>query len=339
MKHVLESAFGSTGTVSLTRILEATHDMNSSPNSKSKSTNESPEEEPLGKGCLGCLGLIGLFFVGGWILQLSGWVYGEDSGSKKTTEATVEETSTTISEPTTISELTWSDNLKEGVSATDLVKLPCAGLKLKIEERVALVWARLAETEKPSQDQFKSADFVRQVVWVNDKHLGTTEGLLRAITAPLLKAGSKEAPTKVQRSEFLNEAISACNLGSLSAALDESASALDDRLESMIWSANNLPWYPDGFEEAYPGVAFRKSERGLDCYSCSGIIYEVITQFSCPNQLYVEANFIDSNGTIFDWTNDSVRSLSAGQIAYVELYTYSSGSGQRTISLTKADCF
>ena len=63
--------------------------MDSSPNSKSKSTNESPEQEPLGKGCLGCMGLIVLFFVGGWILQLSGWVYGEDSESSKTTEAPV----------------------------------------------------------------------------------------------------------------------------------------------------------------------------------------------------------------------------------------------------------
>ena len=302
--------------------------MNSSPNSKPRSAIDSPENISLKVGNFGCLGV--LIFV--LVVALVG-LFGEESNQESATETTEQETSTTISEPS------WSDNLKEGVLAADLAQFSCGGLNLKLEERIALVWSRLAETEKPSQDQFKSADFVRQAAWANDKHLRTTEGMLGVITGPILEAGSKESPTKIQRSEFLNEAISACNLGSLSDALDESASALDDRLESMIWSANNLPWYPDGFEEAYPGVAFRKSERGLDCYSCSGIVYEVITQFSCPNQLYGEANFIDSNGTIFDWTNDTVQSLSAGQIAYVELYTYSSGSGQRTISLTKADCF
>ena len=303
--------------------------MNSSPNSKPRSAIDSPENISLKVGNFGCLGVLIVVLV----FALIGWLFGEESNQESATETTEEETSTTISEPS------WSDNLKEGVSATDLAQFSSGGLKSKLEERIALVWSRLSETEQPSQDQFKSAEFVWQAVWANDKHLGATEGMLRAITGPLLEAGSKEAPTEVQRSEFLNEALSACNLGSLSATLDESAGALDDRLESMIWSANNLPWYPDGFEEAYPGVAFRKSERGLDCYSCSGIVYEVITQFSCPNQLYVEANFIDSNGTIFDWDNDTVQSLSAGQIAYVELYTYSSGSGPRTISLTKADCF
>ena len=303
--------------------------MNSSPNSKPRSANDSPENISLKVGNFGCMGVLIIVLV----FALIGWLFGEESNQESATETTEQESSTTISEPS------WSDNLKEGVSATDLAQFSCGGLKSKLEERIALVWSRLSETDQPSQDQFKSAEFVWQAVWANDKHLGATEGMLRAITGPLLEAGSKEAPTEVQRSEFLNEAISACNLGSLLVTLDESAGALDDRLESMIWSANNLPWYPDGFEEAYPGVAFRKSERGLDCYSCSGIVYEVITQFSCPNQLYVEANFIDGNGTIFDWDNDTVQSLSAGQIAYVELYTYSSGSGPRTISLTKADCF
>lgn len=302
--------------------------MNSTQSSKATSSTVVAGSATGKEGGIGCLGILIVLLL----LALLGWIL-PDPDQEGAAETSVEATTTTPSE------LTWEDNLRSDVSATDLTMFLCDGLRQKLEERVELIWSRLAESEVPSQDAFASADFVRQVSWANATHSWTTDRLLEDLSDPLLEAGSKDTPTNVQRTEFLNDSISECGLTLLSNALAESARALDDRLQSMIWSANNLPWYPDGFSEQFSGVAFRKSERGLDCYSCNGIVYEVISAFDCPNQLYVEANFIDGNGTIFDWDNDVVRSLSAGQIAFIELQTYISGFGQKTVSLTKADCF
>ena len=47
---------------------------------------------------------------------------------------------------------------------------------------------------------------------------------------------------------------------------------------------------------------------------------------------------MDSSGAVFDWSNDTVKALQAGQIAYVELATYGS-SGSGTVKITKVDCY
>jgi len=58
--------------------------MNSSPNSKSKSTNESPEQDvTFYNGCLGIVVIILGLALLGWIFELTGVVKDEDSGSKK----------------------------------------------------------------------------------------------------------------------------------------------------------------------------------------------------------------------------------------------------------------
>lgn len=241
---------------------------------------------------------------------------------------------------TTVPNETWAENLRAGVSGQDLEMFACGGLRVKIEERAALIWSRLDETEMVTADNSRGAEFVGSTAWSGVNHLATTRRLLRRVTDPLLEAVSERLPTDVQSDIFLNDAIASCGLKSFSEALNASAGALDDRLATITWNAHHLPWYPDGFEESFPGVAFKKSERGLSCYSsCRGIVYEVVSEFGCPNQLYVQANFLDSNGAIFDWSNDVVYSLPAGRVAYVELYTYSGNSGQGTVLLTNADCF
>jgi hypothetical protein len=146
-------------------------------------------------------------------------------------------------------------------------------------------------------------------------------------------------PSAAQYIGFVGDSIIACGLAQDSGALDVLALKLDQRLLNMISLANNLPWYPKGFVEYFADFAFKKStRRGLDCYSCWGIVYEVVSNKSCPNTLYVEANFIDSSGAVFDWSNDTVNALQVGQIAYVQLITFGhSGSG--TVKVTKVNCY
>jgi hypothetical protein len=255
------------------------------------------------------------------------------SEDASTADSTVVETSTTIAQEN------WAENLKPEFSTISLQLFLCDGLKKALEDRAILVWSRLVESEVPAEDPFKSAAFVRETSWANVNHVETSKNLLRTVTDPILTSASKDLPDDSQYSDFLSETILACELQPLSEDLKDSSQFLDDRLAGMIWDSNNLPWYPSGFRETFPGIAFKVADRKLSCYSCRGIVYEVISAISCPNQLYVEANFIDGNGTLLDWSNDVVPSLQAGQVAYVELITYSAGIGSVSAQLTQADCF
>jgi len=256
--------------------------------------------------------------------------------SKATTSA--EESSSTIA-TTTIPEKLWSENLKPEVVATDLAMSTCKELASVIRSQTKLVASRIVATEKPSSDPYDSAEYIGKIEWESTIHADTVFGLKRATTDPVLASGSTTIPLEPQYIGFVGDSIIACGLVQDSAALDDSAFKLDQRLLNMKSLANNLPWYPKGFDEYQPGFAFKKStKKGLDCYSCWGIVFEVVSNKSCPNTMYVEANFLDSSGAVFDWSNDTVHALKAGQIAYVQLITYGfSGSG--TVHVTKVDCY
>ena len=261
-----------------------------------------------------------------------------DKESTESAPTTILASSTTTTSTTTIPEVLWGENLKSDTLATDLAMATCTELKKVIKNQTKLIDTRITATEKPSKDQYESAAYIQEIDWAFNPHVATIHGLKRDATDPVLTSGSMSLPTNTQYDDFVDFAISSCGLLTNSDVLDDSALGLDNRLSSMISSANNLPWYPQGFKEYFPGVAFKKAKKSLDCYSCWGIVYEVITNRSCPSQLYVQANFIDSNGAVFDWSNDTVQSLRAGQMAYVQLVTYGySGSG--TVELTEVNCY
>ena len=253
--------------------------------------------------------------------------------------ATPSEESTSTIATTTIPEKLWSENLKPEIIATDLAMSTCKELTKVVRSEAKLVASRIIATEKPSSDPYDSADYIAEIDWESTIHTDTLFGLKRAATDPVLTSGSTTIPSEGQYIGFVGDSIIACGLAQDSETLDDAAFKLDQRLLNMKSLANNLPWYPKGFVEYFSDFAFKKSSnRGLDCYSCSGIVYEVVSKKSCPNTLYVEANFMDSSGAVFDWSNDTVKALQAGQIAYVELATYGS-SGSGTVKITKVDCY
>ena len=262
----------------------------------------------------------------------------DEGQSDSSSETSSSITTLFVPTTTTLPEIDWIENLKAEVLAEDLVKSTCTELKKVINSQIKLIDKRITATEKPSKDPYESASYIKEIDWAFNPHVASIRGFKRDVTDPVLTSGSIDLPTNTQNNDFLDESISACGLLPDSNLLDNSALGLDNRLSTMISSANNLPWYPQDFKEYFPGIAFKKAKRSLDCYSCWGIVYEVITNKSCPNQLYVQANFIDSNGAVFDWSNDTVQSFRAGQIAYVELYTFGySGSG--TVELTEVNCY
>ena len=279
-----------------------------------------------------------------WFLIIAGLtlvgIFAPKSDSTKSDSSKKSITSTDSTTPTTtIPEMMWNENLKSDVVATDLAMSTCKELTKVIRSQTKLIASRMSATEKPYEDPYDSADYIAEIDWETTIHTDTLFGLKRAVTDPVLTSGSTTIPLESQYVGFVGDSIIACGLTQDSGTLDDSAFKLDQRLLNMKSLANNLPWYPKGFVEYFSDFAFKKSSnRGLDCYSCSGIVYEVVSKKSCPNTLYVEANFMDSSGAVFDWSNDTVKALQAGQIAYVELATYGS-SGSGTVKITKVDCY
>lgn len=258
------------------------------------------------------------------------------AGTKTANDSTSSSKGTTTTETTPA--ISWTANLKPGVSGPDISAALCPDLGSFIKTQLQIIADRLNQTEKPMNDAFESADYLTKIDWEAFKHKEDAIERQLSITNSALLSNSAVTPTDDQAEEFLQDTITTCGFEVDAQKLTKEAIRLDTRLQSMQLKANNLPWYPKGFEEYFPGVAFKKSSRGLDCYSCRGIVYEVVTNKSCPNQLYVEANFLDSSGSIFDWSNDTVQSLPAGTIAYVELITFSS-SGSGTVMVTEANCY
>ncbi len=277
-----------------------------------------------------------------WFLIIAGLTlvgfFAPKSDSTKSDSSKKSTTSTDSTTPTTtIPEKMWNVNLKSDVVATDLAMSTCKELTKVIRSQTKLIASRISATEKPYSDPYDSADYIAEIDWESTIHTDTSFGLKRSVTDPVLTSGSATIPSESQYVGFVSDSIIACGLTQDSETLDDSAFKLDQRLLNMKSAANNLPWYPKGFDEYFPGIAFKVSKKGLDCYSCVGLNYEVVTNKSCPNSLYVEANHYNANDVVDDWTNDTVHALEPGQIAIVELTFY--GTSRGSLKITKAECY
>jgi hypothetical protein len=246
---------------------------------------------------------------------------------------------TTSSSTTTLPLVPWSENLKPEIVVADITKTTCKNLKKAIRTETQLVASRLNASKKPSADAYVSAAYLEKIDWEDTRHFDEVQEVERAVTDPILAASSLKTPTERQYESFLKKSVDDCGLSENSTELDASASELDVMLSQMISSVINLPWYPKGFEEySNSGVAIKKStKKGLGCYNCVGLVYEVISSRNCSNQLYVEANIINGYGAVEDWTNDVVRSLRAGVVAYIRLISYTA-TLPATIEITDVSC-
>jgi hypothetical protein len=93
-------------------------------------------------------------------------------------------------------------------------------------------------------------------------------------------------------------------------------------------------WYPDGYKSlplnrarAVQWVSGAPDPCGS--IACSYWTMNVVSQNDCPGGVYVEVNMMDSSGTVFDWSNDTVASLAAGQVAQLQFVTYDDRDGKK----------
>lgn len=279
-----------------------------------------------------------------WVIALAAlilfyWVAPKEDSSNSTSNSKSSTSSTSSS--STIPAIDWTENLRPEVLPNEMVMTTCKELAKVISAQSKIVTSRISSTEKPSSDPYDSSEYLQTIEWEDTRHSLVILDEKKAITNPILVAGSLSIPTDSQYKGFLAESVTACGLETVSSDLDKSANRLDSRLISMQSSANNLPWYPKGFNE-YTGdsqIAWRWAERGE--YRCSYGDYcwgmFITAREGCPSSLYAEITILDSSGTNIGFTNDTTSGLGAGQKAKLVFESFTSGA--KTARLAKISCY
>ena len=122
--------------------------------------------------------------------------------------------------------------------------------------------------------------------------------------------------------DFKSEVLANCGLESAFSDMVSFTTSYNLAQASLMASADSAPWYPEGYYEAANGeLAWKWVDRYSDCYSCRYWHVQVIAKTGCPGGVYAETN-LNQNGAVVDWTNDSLPSLAAGQVAVLEFQSY-----------------
>ena len=253
------------------------------------------------------------------------------------TTTTPSTTPSTVALATTVPELKYQEILNLGVVPSELSQQICKPLKSGIVAQNKSASRYIALTDPVVGNAYKGQEFLNVNSWTSSLQGDTFIFELETTAGGVLATGTMSTPTRSMQLAFLLDSLVVCDLQTQYDEALRLSTQVDSRILTIRSSVKNLPWYPEGFEEYKPGFAFKVLKGGLTCYSCRGLRYEVISKTSCPNTLYVEANHMNSSGTVDDWSNDTVQSLSAGQHATIEFHSYTASNG--TIRITKVNCY
>lgn len=132
---------------------------------------------------------------------------------------------------------------------------------------------------------------------------------------------------------YVADSIEECGLTEKWNTAKDQAVTATDLAERIQEQADSVPWYPKGFREFSPGLATKWVDNpNVDCYSCTYWQLDIVTLDGCPNGLYAEMNILNSNGTVIDWTNDSLPLLSVGDKARLTFETYNDASAKGSLA-------
>ncbi len=122
---------------------------------------------------------------------------------------------------------------------------------------------------------------------------------------------------------YVTASMEACGLADRYAQSKKDVSKSVALGQTIRTEAAKKPWYPKGYKEYYPSLAFKEANFNVDCYSrCLYWRYDVISKDGCPGGLYLEVQMTDSSDRVIDWTNESIQSLAPMQKARVLFKTY-----------------
>ena len=96
-----------------------------------------------------------------------------------------------------------------------------------------------------------------------------------------------------------------------------------------------VEWLPEGFTAYGSDVGWRWADSTCKISTARCNHLEIVAKDGCSS-LYVEVNFVDSAGTIVDWSNDSARSVQPLQMALLEFRTFKDSA--TASSVAKINC-
>jgi len=210
----------------------------------------------------------------------------------------------------------------------------------------ALIDERSQALNKGKLDSKAASKFVQTNEWVRQNVLELVrDSVVRAARRSLTEVSERRFKS-VPLNPYLEASLTQCQLD-LSALLS-TAQQLDSQTAVLIERADahdsllreqkaNAPWYPKGFSEIEDGLAIKWTNDRCSINRGYCWTMEVISDFGCPNGLYVEVNVLQGR-TVEGYTNDLLGSLKAGQKAKME-FIYFGGSGRKNAELTKVNCY
>lgn len=166
---------------------------------------------------------------------------------------------------------------------------------------------------------------------------GPSRGALIGIIAGVLVVAGVLAATGITLANNARNAVNSSSEDYSSDNLDYSTDP-GDSISDYGTDSYDPNWPPTGFTDYDGEVAYKwtTSTTDSDCSDCTYSTMDVVSQYGCDS-LYVEVNFLDSSGSVVDWSNDTASYLSAGQTAKLEFDTYEDNADQTEI--TDVSCY
>jgi hypothetical protein len=270
---------------------------------------------------------------------------GQGTSSLENSNSEITEPSPSISPSPEITSLVQI--LNSTIDLEQSQKNMCEVLKseLKIEQkRISSV---LKDVVEVPEDSYKANDFISSVSFTTSSNYRIDLGnkfennILFETFKSVTEQNSISFPSPIL-SEFAESTFTTCSLAKEWENLRTDANSIDSKLERLNSLASNVPWYPEGYAEIQSGdYAYKNISKSanIDCYECRYAIMNFISKFGCPSGLYVEVNFMDSSGTVYDWSNDTLPTLGARQKARLEFITYRSSGGSGTWRIANINCY
>jgi hypothetical protein len=92
-----------------------------------------------------------------------------------------------------------------------------------------------------------------------------------------------------------------------------------------------VEWLPEGFTAYGVDLGWRWADASCAISSARCNHLEVVSKDGCSS-LYAEVNFVDSAGTIVDWSNDTARGMGPLQMALLEFRTFEDSASASSVS-------
>lgn len=170
-------------------------------------------------------------------------------------------------------------------------------------------------------------------------HRGEFETALERVSKRGLRQATRGAQTQGEMvAAFQADGLYVCKLGSERRRVFSRLFALDRAAERVTLQAENVPWYPRGWNSWDEGVAWRWID-GADCGYSFGYCWqiEVIARDGCADGIYAEMSIL-SGGTVTDYSNDTLGSLGPGERGRLDFEHFGEGEGTLSGRITEIDC-